>query len=129
MMDNTNYLIDHIFNIIIEHSQKDPKFSWGDRIEYTPSEFINILKDHKNELLVSLEERLCNSTRDFLSHAYVKCSRCEKEMPYRSELPRNYEFLHMGEDQKLHYDPKQSECYCVDCFFEIYEGGNDDNNA
>lgn len=121
-MDNTNYLIDHIFNIIIEHSQKDPKFSWGDRIQYTPSEFINILKEHKNELLVSLEERLCNSTRDFLNHAYVKCSRCEKEMTYRSELPRNYVFLHMGEDQKLHYDPKQSECYCVDCFFEIYGG-------
>ena len=40
MMDNTNYLIDHIFNIIIEHSQKDPKFKWGDRIEYTPNEFI-----------------------------------------------------------------------------------------
>ena len=100
--------------------------SWGDRIEYTPNEFINILKEHKNELLVSLEERLCNSTRDFLSHAYVKCSRCEKEMTYRSELPRNYEFLHMGEDQKLHYDPKQSECYCVDCFFEIQRGESND---
>lgn len=53
-MDNTNYLIDNIFDIIIEHSQKDPKFKFGDRIEYTPSEFINILKEHKNELLVSL---------------------------------------------------------------------------
>ena len=65
-------------------------------------------------------------TNDFLKHAYVRCAKCDKELKYGLNLPRNCEFLHMGEDQKLHYDPKQSECYCVDCFFEIYGGESND---
>lgn len=38
-------------------------------------------------------------TYDFLKFAYVKCSRCGKELKYGLELPRNCEFLHLCEDK------------------------------
>lgn len=62
-------------------------------------------------------------TEDFLKHAYVRCARCEKELKYGLNLPRNCEFLHLGEDGKLHADPEQSEPYCCDCIIELQGDG------
>lgn len=65
-------------------------------------------------------------TYDFLKFAYVKCSRCGKELKYGLELPRNCEFLHLCEDGRLHFiDPEQVEPYCCDCICELTGGGSD----
>ena len=58
-------------------------------------------------------------TEDFLKHAYVRCARCEKELNYGLNLPRNCEFLHMSEDGKLHMDPNENEPYCCDFIIEL----------
>lgn len=63
-------------------------------------------------------------TEDFLKHAYVRCARCEKELKYGLNLPRNCEFLHVDENGMLCYDTNQSEPYCCDCIIELRGGNN-----
>lgn len=62
-------------------------------------------------------------TNDFLKHAFVRCSHCGKECEYRLTLPRSCEFLHLGEDGKLHADPDVCEPYCCDCIIELQGDG------
>lgn len=63
-------------------------------------------------------------TEDFLRFAFVRCSRCGKELPYQPILPRNCVFLHLSEeDGKLHFiKPGLVEPYCLDCMWEIQRG-------
>ncbi|MBP0976841.1 MAG: hypothetical protein J6P89_01530 [Oscillospiraceae bacterium] len=61
-------------------------------------------------------------TSDFLKHAFVRCSHCGKECEYGLTLPRNCEFLHLGEDGRLSADPEVSEPYCCDCIYELTGG-------
>ena len=62
-------------------------------------------------------------TLDFLKHAFVRCSHCGKECEYGLTLPRSCEFLHLGEDGKLHADPDVCEPYCCDCIIELQGDG------
>lgn len=64
-------------------------------------------------------------TEDFLKHAYVRCARCEKELKYDLNLPRNCEFLHLCDDGKLRVDPQENEPYCCDCIIELTGGNNE----
>ena len=61
-------------------------------------------------------------TSDFLKHAFGRCSHCGKECEYGLTLPRNCEFLHLGEDGRLSADPEVSEPYCCDCIYELTGG-------
>ena len=68
-------------------------------------------------------------TYDFLRFAVVRCAHCGKELPFKLELPRNCEFLHLDEDGRVCFvNPELVEPYCLDCILEL--GGKvDDNNA
>ena len=68
-------------------------------------------------------------TNDFLKHAFVRCVRCEKELKYGLNLPRNCEFFHMGEDGKLRMNLEENEPYCCDCIIELQGGGSNDDNG
>lgn len=65
---------------------------------------------------------------DFLKHAFVRCSHCGKELEFQPTLPRNCEFLHLGEDGKLCFvNPDLTEPYCCDCIVELSGGKKDEN--
>ena len=62
-------------------------------------------------------------TEFFLRYAFIRCSRCEKELKYDPELPRSHVFLHLCEDGKLHFvNPQTVEPYCLDCMLAISRG-------
>ena len=69
-MNNIDELIHTIVGIIIEHGQNDyQKFKLGQIITYTPSEILEILKMHKEELmkLSSVEPLTDKEQRIFLA--------------------------------------------------------------
>lgn len=43
-------LIRKVYSIIVIHGQQDSRFTWGDRIMYSPSEIEKILTAHADEL-------------------------------------------------------------------------------